>query len=94
MVAGAKLRGGELAVVGGSGAIEGHSGFCLVQKNVYARRNPLEGTGWLFCARPWLAVARGGPGRRRAAFPRSRSRSGSGLATGNDIEAWVIYSRA
>jgi len=50
MVAGAKLRGGELAGVGGSGAIEGHSGFCLVQKNVHAMRNPLECIGWRFWA--------------------------------------------
>jgi hypothetical protein len=68
-VTGAYSSGGaarNLAGVGDSGATEGHSGFCLVQKDVYATSNPLEGTGWLFWARPWLAVARGGPGRRRA----------------------------
>ena len=40
-------RGGaarKLAGVGNLGATEGHSGFCLVQKDVYATRNPLEGT--------------------------------------------------
>ena len=67
MVAGAKLRGGELTGVGGSGTTEGHLGCCLVQKNVHAMRNPLECTGWRFWAQPWLAMARGGPGHRQTA---------------------------
>ena len=73
MVAGAKLHEGELAGVGGSGAIEDHSGFCLVQKNVHTTRNPLECTGWRFWDRQWREAA------LVAGKPRSR---GSGPVLG------------
>ena len=61
-------RGGaarRLAGVGGLGATEGLLACGLVQKKEHDMSKPLECTGWLIEAQLWLAVMRGGPGRRR-----------------------------
>ena len=61
-------RGGaarRLAGVGGLGATEGLLACGLVQKKEHDMSKPLECTGWLIEAQLWLAVMRGGLGRRR-----------------------------
>ena len=69
----ARIKGGAILIRAvrsglngsrGLGATEGLLACGLVQKEEHDMSNPLECTGWLIEAQLWLAVKRGGSGRR------------------------------